>query len=365
LKVLIVDDSVVFRSQIRLALDGQSGIEVVGVASNGKIALERLEQIQVDLVVLDVEMSVLSGLETLREIRRRNFKVKVIMFSFSTQIGSETTLAALAAGAEDFAAKPTASDGSGDPSQQPAEKIRLELLPKVLQFSDQFLRPAASPQTAELSSSQLQGSQLSQDLEGFMPQVIVIGSSTGGPTALEEVLKDLRGRSLRCPILIVQHMPPVFTAALASRIQGLIGIPTREPVHQEVVGQQIYIAPGNFHMVLKKVNSELRILINQDPPQNSVRPAVDPLFDSASKVYGNLTMGVVLTGMGCDGALGAQRIKSEGGCVMIQDQESCVVYGMPRAVFEVGAFDEIGNLEQIRNRITKMACGPDVPKGNS
>jgi len=192
-------------------------------------------------------------------------------------------------------------------------------------------------------------------LDRLQPKVIVIGSSTGGPTVLESIFSRISG-PLRCPILITQHMPPIFTATLAERIQKISGIPTFEAKQDQViVSGSIYVAPGNFHMRIKNENGVLKTALDQGPLENSVRPAVDPLFQSAANLYGSGCLGMVLTGMGADGKLGAERIKQAGGAVLIQSEESCVVFGMPGAVMSVGAYDQILSPDQIVDLLRDLA----------
>jgi two-component system chemotaxis response regulator CheB len=347
MRVLIADDSIVFRSQIKLAIDGVSGIKVVGTASNGKIAVDKLDQEAIDLIVMDVEMPEMTGLEALRELRRRGHKTIVLMFSSHTKIGADTTLEALSAGAQDFVTKPS-GDSTG--LDHVAQSIRESLLPKMMQFLAKDM-PGPVIQVARKNS----GSKYAKyPVEKSLPSIVVIGSSTGGPAALEEVLRGLQGKVLRCPILIAQHMPPVFTASLASRIQTLTGIPCTEGKHMERVEKKIYIAPGDFHMSVGIVDGTHRILLDQEPPRNSVRPAVDSLFESSAKIYGNRCVGIVLTGMGSDGAIGSVAIKEKGGGVVIQNKETCVVFGMPSAVLETEAFDVMTDLSRIREIVIGM-----------
>lgn len=356
LRVLIVDDSVVFRSQIRSALEGSDLIEVSGVANNGKIALQKLTQMSVDVVTLDMEMPEMNGIETIREIRRLKFPVRVVVFSSHTTRGSEATLDALASGADDFIAKPSGPDVNFDNSIQ---KIRDELLPKVLQFNSRTTSAAKlnseSKSTSSSPASVTKSPYSKRDLSTFLPSVIVIGSSTGGPPALEKVLKEI-SNSPRVPILIAQHMPPVFTASLAKRLQTETGINTSEGKHLEVLKPgHIYIAPGDFHMTLVKKLDQVHISLDQSPQRNSVRPAVDPLFESAAKIFGSRTMGVILTGMGEDGFVGSRAIKESGGGILIQDKQSCVVFGMPGAIYNAGIHDDIGDLSYINAILKKMA----------
>lgn len=357
MRVLIVDDSVVFRSQIKSALDGVQGIEVVGAANNGKIALQKLAQSSVDLVTLDMEMPEMSGLETIKEIRKAGFPVKIIVFSSHTTRGSEMALEALALGAQDFVAKPSGDDMTFENASQ---KIKGELLPKILQFvpnaSDNSLKKEALNLTKENldSSANQKKIYMKCDIETLFPSVILIGSSTGGPPALEALLSNL-SLPLRVPILITQHMPPVFTASLASRLQEVTGIAAAEAIDgEEIKANRIYVAPGNYHMSVDKKDGKFILKLDQTPQRNSVRPAVDVLFESAVKNYGRKACGFVLTGMGEDGLIGSKVIKDAGGGVLIQNQASCVVFGMPGAIFNHGSYDYVGNLQELNLKLKKL-----------
>jgi two-component system chemotaxis response regulator CheB len=352
MRVLIVDDSVVFRSQIKAALDGVALIEVVGTANNGKIALQKLAQSSIDLVTLDMEMPEMGGLETIREIRKAKFPVRIIVFSAQTARGSAAALDALAAGADDLVAKPS---GDGMNIENAAARIKEELLPKVLQFINPSERPRQAVADATAPPTPAKRSTYpTRDLNTFLPSVIVIGSSTGGPPVLEKILNELP-KPLRIPILIAQHMPPVFTASLAKRIQDITGIEASEGKNdEEIQSNHIYVAPGGYHLTVKKEGTRISLKLDQNPPRNSVRPAVDTLFESAVKVYGTRTMAFILTGMGEDGLVGSSAIKQAGGGVMIQDKPSCVVFGMPGAVFAAGLFDQMGTPNQISSILKRM-----------
>lgn len=350
LRVLVVDDSVVFRSQIKSALEGADQIEVAGVANNGKVALQKLAQMSVDVITLDMEMPELNGIDTIKEIKKAKFPVKIVVFSSHTTRGSEATLEALGAGADDFIAKPSGPDVTFENS---VEKIREELLPKIAQFKTK-VRAAVIPKTKEaVPPTKFQIPK--RDLSTFLPSVIVIGSSTGGPPALEKALVGLS--QPRVPILIAQHMPPVFTASLAKRLNDLTGIVCAEGKHGEVVkAGRIYLAPGNFHMTVVKNGSDVCINLDQNPHRNSVRPAVDPLFETACGIYGSRTLGLILTGMGEDGFVGCRAIKNVNGGVLIQDKESCVVFGMPGAVFNNDLQDGMGDLKHINDLLKRMVA---------
>lgn len=328
IKLLIVDDSVLFRSQIQLALKECPFIDIFGAASNGKIALEKLQHSQVDVCILDIEMPVMTGIETLKEIMARKISTKVIMFSSQSQAGADKTLEAMKLGAVDFVPKPL-PDGS---DLTPAEKIREALLPKILSLFNIKETESSRPLTKSNFHWEL-----------FSPEVLVVASSTGGPHALIDFFSRV-GARIHLPILVAQHMPPLFTASLARQIEQVSGRACREAIQGESLRSDItYIAPGDYHMRLSGERSSPVILLDQEDRRNYVRPCADFLFESAAEIYGPHILGIVMTGMGRDGADGAGRIKEKGGAVLIQDKESSVVFGMPGAVCEAGTFDFMGN----------------------
>jgi len=337
LKVLIADDSVVYRSQIRAALQSLPNVEVVAAASNGRLALERLVQTPVDLLVLDLEMPEMDGLETLKEMAKHKIKCKVLMFSSLSKRGAEITMEALALGASDFITKPAAGNEAGS---QPAEKIRELLEPKI-----KMLFPECSEQYVPRPSVEKSFPKIIWEL--FKPKIVVIGSSTGGPTVLEKIFSEL-STPFNCPIVITQHMPPIFTTTLAERLSKLSGIPGGEAQHGEALrNNRFYIAPGNYHLSLEGDSALTRLMLDQGPHVHSVRPAVDPLFSSAASIFKNRCLGIVLTGMGFDGKSGAESIKDHGGAVIIQEEKSCVVFGMPGAVYHAGAYDLTATPDEI------------------
>ena len=360
MRILIVDDSVVYRHFIRDALASIPGVEIVGVAANGRIALQKLEQQGVDLVTLDLEMPELDGLGTLKEMRQRKLKVPVIVFASETTSSAHQAFDAIRLGALDFLAKPKGHD-DGDV----AAKVRAQLTAKIQQMiaaSNQLSTMAGksfeSEQREVLPSNPLPRFQVPRptssadvvSLQAFRPQVVVIGSSTGGPHALEILLKHLV-LPLRCPVFITQHMPPFFTTTFAERLGKVTGLPCYEAKQGQVADAgSLYVAPGNYHMTFVRQEKKIVIQLDQGPLINSVRPAVDPLFESAARCFGASVMGVVMTGMGEDGARGAAVIKAAGGKIAIQNEASCVVFGMPGAVFQQNLHDlaatpdELGDL---------------------
>lgn len=352
IRVLVVDDSVVFRTQIKAALEQSPEIEVVGTANNGKIAMQKLEQLSVDLITLDMEMPEMDGPETIREIKRNKFPVRILIFSAHTQRGSEAALQALTLGADDFLPKIDSAPSFGG---SPADAIAKELIPKVLQFKDSIRPQVVSRDVPAESRHSIQQKER-LNLKNFMPSAVVIGCSTGGPAALESILKSIKG-PLRIPIFIAQHMPPVFTASLGRRLSMITGIECAEGQDQEVVkANRIYIAPGDFHMCVVKQGDKVKITLNKNPQRNSVRPAVDYLFETAAMVYGSSLMSIILTGMGEDGLQGCKAIKQMKGGVAIQNKESCIVFGMPGAIFQNDLQDEILNLEELSELLNKMTA---------
>lgn len=347
MRILIVDDSAVFRTQIASCLEA-NGMTVAGSASNGRIALIKLEQMSVDLVILDMEMPELDGLSTLKEIRKKGLNVKVIIFSTKTTRGAEMALDALSAGADDVLAKPNFDEFQNFNSAQ--EAIKSILLPKVLQFAGQ--NPSSNhlkitPLDMNSSLGLEQSHRDRKKLNSFIPRYVAIASSTGGPNALELIFSTLKG-PYKIPILIVQHMPAVFTNILAKRLKELTSANFKEAEEgEEIVAGTVYIAPGDFHMEVANAGKKLVIKLHQLPHRNSVRPCADYLFETISEKVGPNLLSIVLTGMGEDGAVGVKQVKEKGGAVIIQNKESCVVFGMPGKVYENNDYDAIYSPQEI------------------
>jgi two-component system chemotaxis response regulator CheB len=342
IKILIVDDSFLFRSQIQLALKDCEQIEIIGTASNGKLALDKICQQETDLMILDLEMPVLDGISTVKELRNQKLRTKVILFSSMSQSGAEKTLEAMKLGALDFVAKPMPDETN----LAPHEKIRSSLLPKILS-----LFPSAAVSNGPTKS--LVKSNVAWDI--FKPDILVIASSTGGPNALSEFFQQLT-EPVPFPILVTQHMPPLFTTSLAQRLGEIAKKKAAEGVNGEILHpNQIYVAPGNYHMSITGTKTQQTIILDQGPARNFVRPCADFLLETASGIFKKNTLGIVLTGMGRDGADGSQCIKSNGGAVLIQDQASSVVFGMPGAVFESGQYDYIGNPADLGRKVALLA----------
>jgi two-component system chemotaxis response regulator CheB len=332
IRILIVDDSSVIRKVLSDGLAPDASLEVVGTAANGRIALAKIPQVNPDLVTLDVEMPEMNGLETLAEIRKTYPKLPVIMFSTLTERGAATTLDALALGASDYVTKPS-NTGSLEVT---LAQIREQLIPKIRALCASRLVTQLAPLSAAPIPRSL-GAQPARQLTRI--DLLAIGASTGGPNALAELMPAIPG-NFPVPIVIVQHMPPVFTRLLASRLNGRSELTIREGVAGEILRPgEAWIAPGDYHMTVERRGTSVLLAMNQGPPENSCRPAVDPMFRSAAKVFGANVLAVVLTGMGCDGSHGAQHIREKGGHILVQDEASSVVWGMPGQIAAAGLAD--------------------------
>ncbi len=359
LRVLIIDDAVVIRRIVSDVLGGDPELEVAGTAANGRIGLQKIPQVNPDLVTLDVEMPELDGLATLRELRKLYPKLPVIMFSTLTARGASATLDALGAGASDYVTKP-ANVGSVAVAMN---RIRDELIPKI-----KALCGRAKPQAAlEIKPNRPAMRAASPRPVNRPVEAVVIGVSTGGPNALADMIPALPA-DLPVPVLIVQHMPPVFTRLLAERLNQKSRVTVREAVAGEVLmAGTVYIAPGDYHMTVEPGPEGPQIALSQGAAENSCRPAVDVMFRSAADLYGASALAVVLTGMGCDGTRGCQDILDAGGQVVIQDEASSVVWGMPGSVARAGLAGQmipLGDMaRQISDRVTaNRRSGLRVPQ---
>lgn len=348
IRVLVVDDSVVIRRLVTLALEQDPELEVVGAASNGAIALQRIPQFNPDVLTLDIEMPEMDGLETLRHIRRNYPQLRVIMFSTLTERGAAVTLQALTLGADDYVAK-ASNEGSLDRSMT---RLREELVPKIKQF---FHLPGQNRGAARLEQTHVPAAPRVWRGTNVRPKVVAIGVSTGGPTALSAILPELPA-DFPLPILVVQHMPPMFTRLLAERLHATCRLLVEEAIQGAPVRVgTILIAPGDFHLKVASSGDGVRVCLDQSPPQNSCRPAVDALFASIGEVYGGAVIAVILTGMGQDGLRGVEILKARGASVLAQDEASSVVWGMPGAVVHAGLADRVLPLDQVVPEILRMA----------
>lgn len=353
-RVVLVDDSPVVRRLMIAALAKHPEIEVVAVAPTGAVALARLAEARPDVVVLDVEMPGMDGVETLRRIREQRPRLPVVMFSALTERGAEVTVRALAAGASDYVCKPTAADG-----RSCEIVVTEELVPKLLALCGRRSMRQLPTAAAAATTSTTIGNK--RDVaRGGRVELLVIASSTGGPNALGEMLPRLP-HVLDVPVALVQHMPPVFTRYLAERIHAAGPLRSREAVDGEALEPGLLlVAPGDHHLEIERRGTEFFAKLTQAPPENSCRPAADVLFRSAAKAAGAGALGVVLTGMGQDGLVGARAIVQAGGSMFVQDEASCVVWGMPKAVEQAGLAEQILPLEGLAQAIARRCARRDA-----
>lgn len=353
IRVLVVDDSVVIRKVLCDTLSKDPDLEVAGSAGDGRIALAKISQLHPDLVTLDVEMPVMNGLETLAEVRKLYPKLPVIMFSTLTERGAAATLDALSLGASDYATKPS---NSGSP-EVAVEFVRGQLIPKI-----KALCPAATTKLKTLPPPRPAAPARRRTQQPI--EIVAIGTSTGGPNALAEVLPRIPA-DFPVPIVVVQHMPPIFTLLLAERLARQSKIPVAEGrAGADLASGEAWIAPGNFHMTVSRAGLHRRLGLDQEAPRHSCRPAVDVLFRSVAAVYRANALGVVMTGMGADGVQGAQQIREAGGEVIIQDESSSVVWGMPGLVYAAGQADGVYPLDQLASEITRRVLQSRAPRSS-
>ena len=348
IRILVVDDAVVMRKLITESLRQDPDLEVVGVAANGRIALQKIPQLNPDLLTLDLEMPEMDGLTTLRELRKLYPDLPVIIFSTLSRQGAGATLEALSVGANDYVTKP-ANVGS---VMEAMERLQTELIPKIKAHCRKLL---ASPAIGQPPSPWAQLPPAPPRRLSNLPiAVVCIGTSTGGPNALAEIFREFPA-DLPVPIVVVQHMPPMFTAMLAERLDAQSALPCHEGADGQVVERgHAYLAPGGHHMVVERTGGAVRLRIHDGPMENSCRPSVDVLFRSVAAAFGGAILAVVMTGMGQDGLRGSAAIRECGGRVIAQDEASSVVWGMPGQVAQAGLAEKVIPLNQIGREITRQ-----------
>ena len=377
IRVLIADDSAFMRKVLADLFKGQSDFEVVGTAVNGQDTIEKVKRFQPDVLTLDVVMPVMDGLEALAIIMEQ-CPLPVVMISSATQKGTNETIRALALGAVDFVSKAGGAISKID-------TIKDEILAKCRMAAKTHAKKnlaaakpvsyspkpttATEPTTRRIEVKRRTGYVLGQKpvlnripsqtapVKKVLPatgkKIVAIGTSTGGPQALQAVITRLPG-NLPCGVVVVQHMPAGFTKSLAERLNSISEIGVKEAENDEIIRPgQVYIAPGNFHLRIAPVpGGERKIVLSQEPPVGNHRPAVNVMFDSAAQ-FGRDLVSVIMTGMGADGCEGMKKIKASGGYSIAQDEGSCVVYGMPKAVVDAGLADEIRPLNKIAEAIVE------------
>ncbi|MBO1685827.1 protein-glutamate methylesterase/protein-glutamine glutaminase [Clostridium butyricum] len=377
-RVIVVDDSAFMRKAISDMIESCADFEVIAKFRDGRELVEKVDKFNPDLITLDVHMRDLDGLATLKELKRMGKNYPIIMLSSATTEGSELTLECLDNGAITFITKPSGSISLD------IDKVKERLIDeikgitsniRVNKSSNIHMRQITSNKELEIENKikdRCVNAQLSQrkeinNSEKPSPMInnkvipknkkidaVVIGASTGGPKALQQVLTKLPA-NLNVPVFVVQHMPEGFTKVFAERLNKVCNLNVTEAEDGMSINRNtIYIAKGGSHMI---IDSSIRVSLNKEPSIWGVRPAVDKLFESASKVYGGNLLSVVLTGMGKDGAEGSKRIKDCGGITISEDKSTCTIYGMPKAAYETGKIDLVLPLDQICNKITEIVKG--------
>ncbi|MCX7779290.1 MAG: chemotaxis response regulator protein-glutamate methylesterase [Negativicutes bacterium] len=343
IKLLIVDDSAFMRKLLSDLFAAEPDFVVVDTARNGQDAVDKVKRLKPDLVTMDIEMPVMDGIKALERIMAEN-PVPVVMVSSLTREGANATIKALELGAVDFIAKTAGpiSNIAGIQAELIA-KCRAAAKANFGQFGQ--TRPVIRPPERK---------PLSMAVPHGDDKIVAIGTSTGGPRALQEILCKLPG-NLPCGLVIVQHMPPGFTKSLSERLNSLCSLTVREAEQGDTVQPGVaLIAPGDYHMTLVRENAKTIIKLDQQPPIGGHRPAVDPLFEAVANIYGRHALGVILTGMGHDGAKGIQQIKMRNGVTIAEDQSTAVVFGMPKSAIELNAVDKIIPLPQIADEIVRI-----------
>lgn len=329
LRVLIVDESAVIRRLLSDALSTDPAIKVAGTAATGRIALAKIQQINPDLITLDPGLPDMEWLSTLSELRKTHPHVPLIMFSARAQRG----------------VAPVQASGVAVLT----ERVRTELIPKIKTLCGFADSPPSLPAAKRTADSRALSASRNVPVE-----IVAIGVSTGGPNALAEIFRELPG-NFPAPIVVVQHMPPMFTKQLAERLDSTSPLEVREAKEGEIIGPgQAWVAPGNFHMELFSAVAGVMIRLHQGPQENSCRPAADVLFRSVAEIYGPAAVAVVLTGMGQDGLRGCEAIRDVGGWVIAQDKATSVVWGMPGAVVATGLADQTLPLPQIARELSHL-----------
>jgi two-component system chemotaxis response regulator CheB len=364
-RALVVDDSTIFRLLVSNTLSLLPDVSVVGRCRDGKSAIESIRIEKPDLVTLDVEMPIMGGLETMKEIRRlaqteEAFrKVRVVMLSSQTKEGADITIQSMNEGAMECIPKP--NEGDVDANQE-SLKLNLGRAVEVVRAQLEALSPSSKPKSAPIPPIRSMPPRIDAIAgpipakpRGFQkPQVICIGVSTGGPAALSTMLPELSLKT-HLPILIVQHMPPGFTKSLAESLDKKCRHKAVEATEGELLeNDRIYIAPGGRHMTVVEQGGTRKIALTDAPAENGCRPAVDVLFRSAAKIFGSNQLAIILTGMGSDGTLGGKVMKEKGVCVLVQDKASSVVWGMPGSAVDAGIADEVLPLMKIPESVAKL-----------
>lgn len=398
ISVLVCDDSALMRNVISKVIDNAPGMKVIDKAMNGKILIDKLSVVEPDVIVLDIEMPVMTGIEFLRYKKQNKIPIPVIILSSIAEKGAAVTIEALELGASDFITKPNGSISTDINSV--ADKL-VELVASYggayarkknkLVYRDDFYTRLASEKAVErklhkafddtkaassVSKENVTEVPVKTDISAihydFTPkykepavitpiraggkiEVIAIGISTGGPNALRDVFKKIDPH-LKQPILVVQHMPAGFTKEFANSLNKICALEVKEAEDGDrIENGHVYIAPGNYHIVVERQNFGSVIRLSQEPQRNGHRPSADVLFESVAKIYGNCALGVIMTGMGKDGAVELAEMRKQGAWTLGQDEKSSIVYGMPKVAYELGAVQKQVSLDDMADEISALA----------
>jgi len=351
IRVVIVDDSAFMRKSLSMMLEGDESISVIGTARDGIEGYELIKREKPDIVTLDIEMPRMDGLTALKKIMK-DCPTSVLMVSSLTTEGADATLKALEYGAVDFISKEMSFVSIN------ISKIKEDLIRKVKSI---VLHKRSVERIKRIQTSFMRATNVadvavrSKTIPTQDYKAIAIGISTGGPLSLQKVIPKLSGK-IKVPVFIVQHMPPHFTKSLADRLNSMSELEVKEAANGDVIKDgQVYIAPGGFHMFVKNGNSHSPIIKISDTPSDTLhRPSVDVMVDSVVDFYGKKALGIIMTGMGKDGLNGIAKLKGLGGTCIAQNEESCVVYGMPKAIVDAGFADAVLSLEEIPNLLNKV-----------
>jgi two-component system chemotaxis response regulator CheB len=354
ISVMIVDDAVVVRGLISRWLSEESGIEVVGTFRNGREAVDNVLKLKPDVVVLDIDMPELDGLSALPLLLARKPDLVVIMASTLTRRNAEVSLKALSLGAVDYVTKPETSR-----EVMFAQSFRREIIEKIRHLGRRRATAPLHSKAPRGKAGEARTPAISlRPFSLVTPRLLAIGSSTGGPQALQVMIRGLAPVLGRLPIVITQHMPPTFTAILAEHLARAANRPAHEGVHGETIKPgMLYVAPGGKHMRLERQAEAVAIMLNDDPPVHFCKPAVDPLFQSAATAFGAGLLSVVLTGMGTDGTDGARDVAAAGGSIIAQDEISSVVWGMPGSAAHSGNCSAVLPLDEIAPKVVQLVNG--------
>jgi two-component system chemotaxis response regulator CheB len=352
IRIMLVDDAAVVRHLMASWLANEPDMQLVGALAGGQEALEQCERLAPDVVILDIAMPGLDGLAVLPRLLAKNKNLIVLMVSTLTRRNAEISLRALTLGAADYVPKPEASGELAS-----SELFRRELFDKIRGLAARR-KSWKSGRTADRLGTEHRPASPWRAVRPVPPRVLLIGSSTGGPQALNSVLGAIGPVIDKAPVLIAQHMPPTFTAVLAEHLARASGRPAAEAKDGEPIrAGRIYVAPGRFHMRVDRRKGDPVIALDDGPRINSCKPAVDALFSSAAAVWGQWNLGLVLTGMGTDGTRGAVALVGAGGRVLVQDEASSVVWGMPGSIAHAGLAAAVLPLAQIGPRVVRLFTG--------